>query len=99
MPDGETQFIGHRFGLVFGINAGCEYLDAKRSKLVFQLGEAGQLPAAVRSPMPTIEQHYAIFGIETIGQFHCAAADQGDGHGGKHGTDVQLVGHVGLPLG
>ena len=94
----EAEFIGHRFGLVLRVNTGRQYFDAECGELVFQFGEAGQLPAAVRSPMPAIKQHHAVFGVEAIRQFHRAAADQRDGHGGKHGTDMQLVGHGGLPL-
>ena len=87
-------------GFVLRINTCGKHPDAKRGKLVFQLCEAGQLPAAVRSPMPPEKQHHAVLGVKAPGlarsawQVHRAAADHWNGHRRKETADMKFFSHA-----
>ncbi|HWS10393.1 MAG TPA: hypothetical protein VN362_21325, partial [Xanthobacteraceae bacterium] len=55
--------------------------------------EAGQLAAAIGSPMTAIKQENSILGVETVRQVQCSAIDQIDRHFWKGVADTELFRH------
>ena len=77
-----------------GIDARGNDLGAQSVKLPLYSVEAGQLAAAIGSPVTAIKQEVPILGVETVRQVQCSAIDEIDRHFREGIADTELFRHL-----
>lgn len=92
------RYIGARFKrLLFIVHTGGQKAGAKRFQLHLVLFQAGQLPAAIGSPVTAVKSQNEVFAADCVRERKSSPAGQLQFHGRKPVTAVEFRGHFIFP--